>query len=252
MRLAMSIVFAASASIAGCGRVGFAVRGGAGDDTTGSDSGTTADTTMPTPNDAIVPASACAGTVHFTDTFDTGSPGPTFTTFTGTGLTVDESGGELVITFAAFVGSGSYTGYTTTATYPVEGLCGVAQIVQLPSSGADMFVKAIDPSSGQQIETIEIDDTLDFRVHGNFTDASIGIVDSVALDLATMSYWRLRIAGGVAYWDTSGDGVTYVQRASLAGFVTVPQLELSLGAGAQTDVNDSNAAAFAATSLSDP
>lgn len=206
--------------LAGCGRFGF-----------DADPQATPLIDAPAADDA---SPLTCRTQLFADTFDTGMPGPDFSASAQAGLTLNETAGNLDISFATVVAASSYAGYTTSSMFAVDGACATTQVVQVPTEPGIIYMKLVT-STGHQIETIVIGDMLYFRTHADFSKTNIVDVAIVPFDLATMAYWRLRVdTAGVSYWETSADAVTYTQRATLGAYFSEPMVAMYLGAG--TDI----------------
>ena len=61
-------------------------------------------------------------------------------------------------------------------------------------------------------------------------NSSVAKIAALALDLVAHHFWRLRQQGGVTYWDTSADGVTYFTHASTT-YVDSATLSYTIGGG---------------------
>ncbi len=89
-----------------------------------------------------------------------------------------------------------------------------------------MFLKLL--TSGQrEVEFFATVDVIQLRTQLNLVvDEFVVIPRDPAV-----RFWRSRIEGTTAYWDTSIDGVTYVQHWELPGFLTGPNATIAFGAG---------------------
>lgn len=187
--------------------------------------------------DGVV-AEPCGATVLMQDGFDDATPAPLFFSYTNSGLTLRETAGRFEVVFGANVGSDRYAGYKTVTTYPVDGLCGVAEVAQVPSGEGIAFYKWW--SSAQQVEFIVYRGRLEFRTHLN---RAVATLSSVSFDPVQHRFLRLRHQGGVTSWDTSMDGVTFVKQTSTT-FLTQTALAFEVGGGAIGAVSNGGVAAF--------
>jgi hypothetical protein len=222
-RAGLALVVAA----AGCGRIGFDPASGDG---------------APAPDATIT--GPCAGTTMFTDGFDDTMPEPTFEITQPADLTVIEVASELRIVFDVNVAAAHYAGYRTLESIAAEGICAQAEVSMLPDDKAGSYFKMFDVS-----RTIEFflypGAEIEFRTQ---QDLAIGFDVTAPYDLATMRFLRFRVINGTTYWDTSSDGVSYYQRASLPEFYAGRSGRLELGAGSAVAVNGGGTAAFASAS----
>ena len=226
--------------VAGCGRVGFGAIGA-------SDAPVDVVITVP---DGPVPVSACGSTVSLADSFDT-SPGTIWSVQNQAGLTAQETGGNLQISFAASVSGGLYSYFRSTTAYSVEGMCAQAEIAGTPDFakvGAAIYFKL--RTSQLEVEFFAHDGVLDLRSRAS--NNKVTIQGTVIWDPIALRFVRLRQASGVTYWDTSPDGAVYTQQAAVAGVFATTTAQLELGAGAVMTVTNAGQALFASALVTEP
>lgn len=213
-------------SVAACGRAGFAH------------------------NDAVPPVDAappdatvtgpCAGTTLYDDGFDDMMPGPVFQVTTTADLTVVEANSRVEIDYMSTVAANHYAGYRTNAAYPAEGICAQVEIGTVGSGFQGAYFKMYSPS--KVIEFFETGgEVITFRTQ---VDKEIQFSDEVAFNPTAMRFWRFRVVGGVTHWDTSADGVTYVERDALPEFFAGVSGLLELGSGSDVVITDGTPVSF--------
>ena len=231
----LRVIAALGAAAAGCGRIGFGAQTG--------DAGFAMDSTVF--GDGVV-APSCGATTVFADGFDDGVAGPFFKTFTATGLTLTETASHLQIAFAPSVTPARYAGYETVQAYPSDGLCLVAEVVQLPVDRGVMYIKV--RSSTEQFEFFAWAGLLDMRTHQG---GLISAISKRPLDPVAQRFWRLREQGGTSSWDVSADGITYYSLASSTFFTDGPVI-IELGAGVFEPNANAGTAIFDSVQLTTP
>lgn len=192
-------------------------------------------------------ASACGTTVHFTDSFDDGVAAPNFLISTMPGMTVSETGGDMVAQFAPTVAAGNYGYYRSATAYPMDGFCVTIEPVEAPANGGALYLKL--RTAQLEVEMFGYSGVLETRTRQSNTNVTR---DMFVLDLSVHRYWRLRQVGTLTFWETSSDGVTYLERTRLDGFFTANMAQLELGAGAVTAVTNGGTARFASASAVGP
>ena len=200
-------------AVAACGRFGFD-RGDA----------------PPAPVDAAPDATItgpCTGTQLFDDGFDDGMPGPVFDVTPAPDLTVVEVNGRVEIQYMPTVAANHYAGYQSNSAYAGEGICAEVEVAAVGPGFQGAYFKMYSPS--KVIEFFETGgQVIDFRTQ---LDMVVGNTVEVPYDATAMRFWRFRVQGGTTYWDTSGDGVMFVQQTSLPDFFAGEMGRLELGAG---------------------
>lgn len=237
---------------ASCGRIHFDPLGTGGDGGGGSSDGSTQTPADVAPPADIVAASACGGTVLFTDGFDDGTPGPTFGVTTSPGMSSIESASAVVFVFqAAGVAGGRAAYYRSLNSYTTEGLCATAEIqTTADPAGPDAAIYLSLRTAAQEVQFREHGGSLELVTRSNTT---VTVLAFVPWDAAQDRFVRLRQLGGVTYWDTSPDGSAFAQRLSQPGFPTA-SCQVELGAIALNAVASGSGgdAAFASASLFGP
>ncbi|MBA3393099.1 MAG: hypothetical protein H0T89_10665 [Deltaproteobacteria bacterium] len=192
-------------------------------------------------------ASACGMTVHLSDTFDDGVAAPNFLPNAMPGMTVSETGGDLVVQFAPTVAAGNYAYYRSAVAYPMDGFCVTVETVEAPANGGALYLKL--RTAQLEVEMFGHSGVLETRTRQSNT---VVTRDMFVLDLSVQRYWRLHQVGTSTFWETSPDGVTYLQHTRLDGFFTANMAQLELGAGAVTAVTNGGTARFASASAVGP
>ncbi|HTL37771.1 MAG TPA: hypothetical protein VL326_31785, partial [Kofleriaceae bacterium] len=203
----------------------------------------------PTPVNVIglsCPIPACGTTALLTDNFDDTVPGPSFTKGADTGLTVTESSGHVDVTFAASVAANAYGWYASSATYTANGLCTAIEVSQIPSNGGAAYFKLA--SGTTEIEFFESSGTLSLR----YKNPTLVTQKTVPMDLAAHRFWRIRQQGGTTYWDTSPDGINYLEQVSTANVFTPTTGTITFGAGTFTSVVNGGNARFESVNAKGP
>jgi hypothetical protein len=188
---------------------------------------------------------SCGARTVFNDDFSDGTPAPLFFSYVNPGLTLTEPG-RVQIDFAPTVNPDTYAGYQSTTSYATEGLCATVEVLAVPNGEGSAYLKLIAPT--QEVEFFEHNNVVELRTHMGTT---IKIVDTLIFDAGEHRFWRLRQQAGVTYWDTSRDGVGFVEQASTT-FLTEPQIAYGLGAGAFGTVTNAGSAQFDNATLSGP
>ena len=141
-----------------------------------------------------------------------------------------ETGGQAVFTPPAATAGSNYAGYY--ASLPVR-LTGDSVYVRVPqvAAGANSqtyFKLNIDANNNLEIVVQDASPTIYFRrdVGGTITSTF-----SEAYNATNHAWWRFRESGGTTFWDTSPDGLTWTNKASLANPIAVTDLYVEFGAG---------------------
>ena len=163
------------------------------------------------------------------DDFNDGVQGPLWArAFTMGGATLAEQGGYAV--FTPVQGAVCESAYVSATSYDLAGssLTTYAfQVTRESASATYTFLMAQDESGNQAI--IEM-------TAGNMTAAQkVGGIPSTLASVpyngATHAWWRLRESGGMIFWETSPDGMTWSMLAMGPSPVTLSPIDVSLGAG---------------------
>lgn len=227
-----------------CGRIGYDVRplDDASADGIVIEDGTLGDGTADAPSMA-----GCGTTVHFTDTFDDGVAGPSFVVSNQPGVTASETGGQMIVQFAPTVAASNYASYRSATAYPADGLCVIVEPVEAPANGGALYFKL--RTAQREVEMFGYNGVLEMRTRQSTT---VEIRKTIALDLATQRFWRLRQAGVSTLWETSTDGVVYTHQLVLDGVFNVTTCQIEFGAGTFSIVVDGGTARFASASATGP
>ena len=147
---------------------------------------------------------------------------------------IREANGRVEITPASGVSGTNYAYYQSATTYDLTGSYALVEVVralhQVPSTTTFLSAR-IDGSNEIYIEI------RGGRVNASADVAAAGtLYASVPYDPRAHRWLRLREQGGVTYWETSADNVTYVVLASAANPITEAALTLAIGAGTQAAV----------------
>lgn len=149
-------------------------------------------------------------------------------------VTVNEMGGQLIITPRANQTGLHYNGLLSSRTYALTGGLIFAEVVEVGSSHAML---AFGADNNNKIVMEAFNGTLYMSI---VTGGSRVGLSSLPLNSATHRWWRIRhvAAGDTIRFDTSTDGITWTQRHSIArGSLTITSGKVHLGAGTQGSVS---------------
>lgn len=174
------------------------------------------------------PAGRWCKTASMSDDFEDGTPGMTWMRpYAGGGCTWAETGGGAVMTPSM---TGGYCGYVSGTDYDLTDssiLVEVTEMVALtPSIGAYFKAETADDDA---VEISQWGGTLSFVYWLN--GSMKNVVASVTWDPVAHRWWRIREAGGTIYWDTSPDGMAWMNRASETVPFAVTAPHIVIGAG---------------------
>jgi len=212
-----------------------------------SGSGSDNDGGLADSNDAAI--DPCGSTVLLQDGFDDGVPAPLFMTSAQTGLTVSEANSLMTVTFASTVNGNNYAAYRSVGAYSADGLCAAVEVQTAPpvsASNAAIYFKLY--TSQQQVEFLEWGGTMNLRTR---MDNTVATVAQIPWDPVADRFLRVRQQGGMAYWETSPDGVSYATRAMVTGFA-VGNWQLEFGGGAVANVSNAGLVQFASVRVTGP
>jgi hypothetical protein len=177
------------------------------------------------PADATL-APACGAMPLLLDDFDNQIPGPLFSVNNDPNITMSEDNGAAEINFGLTVAPNNFAFYNSTSSFPLGGLCVVAEVLEIPSNGGYALLKL--RSSTSEAEFFVSKDSLELRTHENM------VIDTITLfePDATLRFWRFRIQNDAVSWDLSADGVTYFEYRIAPGLFGGANAFITLGAGA--------------------
>jgi hypothetical protein len=158
------------------------------------------------------------------------------------GCAVAIANGQAVLTLPTT--APGYCDASTTSIFDLRNSHAEIHVIGSPlsSPSTDQFIQVRDANSGDHLEIGLIQGAVHFadRVNGTYTS----VVDDVPYDASTMSWWRIREAGGVTYWETSGDATTWTVQAMLADPIADSEVTFRFGAGADVTLSNAGTAIF--------
>lgn len=171
------------------------------------------------------------------DLFDQGTRNATlWDEFTGGSATIGYGATGVTVTFPAATTALTDGDLSSTGTYLLTGSSAYQQVLAVPTSitatDAELRLR-IDASN--YIRWVYEAGTLyaQYNVAGVKTTAF-----SVAYNASTHLYWRIRESGGNTLWDTSSDGTSFTNQASVANPIAVTALTVLIaGLGTTADVS---------------
>jgi hypothetical protein len=177
--------------------------------------------------DGIV-APSCGPPILMQDEFDDGVAAPLFVVDNDPGMTMSEAGGTANANFGVTVAEDQFAFYRSAQTFPVDGLCVVVEVKQLPQNGGFGLLKV--RAGSREAEFFTSLSTFDLRTHDTNV---LQTIDSVAFD-PTLRFWRIRVQDDTVYWDLSSDAVTYHQQLAKPGLFVTTTADAILGGGASS------------------
>lgn len=212
--------------VAACGRLGFS-------DRTGVDSAITADVTIP---DSTT-ATGCGTTTLLADNFEAATPAAQWYAYANGGITTVQTGGQLVITLPATTTSGSnYGGYDSTWSYDLRGGRVYVEVIQVTSvtTNAQTDLQVIAPN-GDALELSEENGQL---YASGWVGTTQTTINAIAYDAGQDKWWQFREAGGMVYFETSPDGVTFTPFAMTPTPPYIASVDIAIEGGTfQTETN---------------
>jgi hypothetical protein len=182
--------------VAACGRIGFDAHP-TGDGGGSSDGGT---------------GTPCGGPTAISDNFDDGIQDPTWNLFTKPGMTVSETGGELVITLGDNVAGQNYAGYFGQRYMDMRGSRAFIEVTQtaVPTGmGEAAFLLRADAMNDVGIGIAHGTIGAGLRIAGVETT-----VMRIPYDPIAHRWIQLREDAGTVYYETSPDGTTFTAFAN--------------------------------------
>jgi len=144
-------------------------------------------------------------------------------------VTVVETSGQLQITCRSAFASAAYNGLMSANAYDLTGRGAAVQVVQQAAPG--------NSNADTQLH-VGTDNTHRFTIVAEGTtitflwyDGSAHSLASITYSATTHAWWRIRESGGTTFWDTSADGITWTNRASIANPFAVTAMKPNLAAG---------------------
>jgi hypothetical protein len=161
-------------------------------------------------NAGVDPGLGLCGTSTYADDFAAPPMTTAFLVWTNSGCSITEAGGDLVL---------SYVDQTNDAWCGAES----ARLLDLTSDFVIADARVVPNASGfvaamAVYETLGNDSRLEIQVDGGqieflqIIDGSVASSTTLTYSSTTHRYWRIREAGGRAYFETSSDGASWVQR----------------------------------------
>lgn len=151
--------------------------------------------------DGGVEARVCGSLSLLSDPFEDGVAPPWFERFEETGVTVTETGGQLVVALAAGTGD-AYGGYRSTHYYDLTSGVFETKVGQL--GGVHTILEIRDHQD--RVVQLTVEGASMFAAVYNVPGA--GIRRTIPYDPAH-TYWRLRVTGPTLFWETSANRTTW-------------------------------------------
>ena len=237
------IVVSLALFLGGCGRLGF-------DSSLALDAETLAGDAALAPRDAastdgsLDGTLACGSVGEVAKHFD-GVPSPWWTPYAESPVTVAETNGELVVTLASSVGGTHYGGYASTCRYDMAG-----QRVYLRVVGTPRATPGAEQDFGLSADGVGGANNFGFQIQNGELSAFTRLDDRVthltaaAFDPTGHRYLQLRETGGVTFWETSPDAVTWTVHATLANPLPMTALKVVVAAGTWLPTADPGTARY--------
>lgn len=183
----------------------------------------------------------CGTTIVLSDDFEDGVVAPDWLLFENPGMTVAEETGHVHVRFAATVEPGIYAGYQTTALRDLSAACMTVELAALPDPATEAltYVKII--AGVRELEIVAVAGFLSVRTQEG---GVVTPITSIPHDAEAHRHWRIREAGGNIRWETSADGVTFVNLATTVESTSLASAMIAFGAGAYVPTADAGDAQF--------
>ena len=190
----------------------------------------------------------CSGTLIFDDEFDAPGAGPVFMLNTGTEIPATEVGGELVFDLSGAITGRQYRAYRSVTTYPLDGLCLVAEVTSIATcEPCGTYLKIYDTAQAAELYAYRgPPDELSMRTHVNAIMGS-GTVEhffDIPFDLVNTRFWQIRHVGTATYWETSADGLAFTRHTQKLDLFTESAVSITLGAGTPVSTSNGGIASF--------
>ncbi len=229
----MRTIMAALACLGGCGRYGFVDRVDGNND----DAAAASDAADAEPDAAEV---RCGSREVLAESFDDATAGPFFMSFPAGGVPIVQTGSavEFQLTNTA---SGEYGSYASVS-IPAGDACVVLEVLDVPtpSLGGAAYIKLIGTQEQIEFYYRSGDVEARYRVGGTLQNPV-----QFPWDPVETRYWRFVRIGAGTRWQTSADGVSYVDRLSQPSITVTGIFHLEFGAGANSPlVGDGGKARF--------
>lgn len=166
----------------------------------------------------------------FRDDFAAAPFAPAWDSYTGPGCTIAEQGGDLVMTFTG-TGGNSFCGLNSHHLWDLTQGAMVVDGSPFPSQPSFVsYVQAASPATGDTRVEFIVDGTT-FEVRSYVAGASQG-ARTATVDRVVHKFWRIRAAdAATAVFDTSRDGVAWVEFERISVPWDLTAIEVSIGAG---------------------
>jgi len=168
-------------------------------------------------------------TLPIQDNFDDGIIGPQWNSPYESGVTVTETGGELVITPPTTASVPIFGGLESLQDYDVTGCQVSARVTEVPNEDTNAYAVLYLKTNNDSLEIIKDASELVFKtvIGGNHDPLA-----AVTYDPTQHAYWRLRESSGVVYWETSANGQSWTTQASKDSPLPITAVTIGLGGGA--------------------
>ncbi len=180
-------------------------------------------------NEGVVALDGYCPTATVVDSFDAPPLGPTWNAWADTGCTVAESGGDLTMSFVAS-SDDAWCGAETSRLFE---LTASSVVVDASATSGEVgfvsFLQVLQP--GTELTYLEIArDEASIRFRQVIDDSTVSQSEITYVDGAHR-YWRIREAGGRAYFETSPDRGTWTPRHDDAAEFDLDAVQILIAAG---------------------
>lgn len=164
----------------------------------------------------------------FTDDFDDGDVSRRWDrSFFSATCTAAEIGGEAVMTLGS--DSTDYCAYMSATSFDATGEGAIVEVTELPDPGV----------TAEAYFRLEVMDVHGVQITADQGDLSFGVIEdgtyqtiaSLLYDPVDHRWWRLREAGGTAFFETSPDGAAWTTRADAPTPAPLTAVDVILGGG---------------------
>ena len=206
---------ASAGASGGAGQGGNAATGSGGEVSTGGAGG--------------LPGCAVNGTQSLTDDFDDNLIDPKWTTYVDGPVVVSEIEAHARVHIRSSMTT-AYGHFRSAQTFDMNDCYVLVRVLGTPNQDTSAYtvLKAEStPDDYIQIFAYQNSVYFGYRVGG----AEEQVVMPVDYEPANHAWWRLRSESGMTFWDTSPNGVDWIQHASAPNPIPVDAVNLVLGAG---------------------
>jgi len=181
-------------------------------------------------------AGRCGGTSVLADNFDDGVSSTEMSFGACTGSVCTETGGEQVIQLPS--GAGSWVGARTDHLYDLRSDRVLVEVPTVPNTAtvATAWLRVIFDDNN----LVSLSETQGSLKCGTTVDGHWVDIASRPYDPVADRWWQIREQDGTLYWETSPDGVSFVERVTWPVAQLFPVDLIRVEIGASTEATESN------------